>query len=68
MLTYARAGINHRDSNSVTLIQEFAEVEFPKAGCTLEKWAANVRKNKNTPPQLAAEVEELFSGRSGLMH
>jgi len=55
--------MDHRDVNCVTLIQEFAEVEFPKSGCNLEKWSVNVLKNKNTPPQLAAEVEELFSGK-----
>jgi len=33
--------------------QEFAEVEFPKSGCNLEKWSTNVLKNRSTPPQLA---------------
>lgn len=58
-----RPGINHYDPNCVTLMQEFAEVEFPKAGCNLEKWSTNVLKSNRAPPQLLAEVEELFSGK-----
>lgn len=56
-----RAGIDHRDPNSVTLIQEFNEVEFPKAGCSLEKWRDRVMNGRD--PTLQAEVQELFSGK-----
>ena len=52
-----RPGISHRDGGCVTLVQEFAEVEFPKAGCNLEKWGQTVLNGRNTPPQLQAEVE-----------
>lgn len=56
-----RPGIDHRDPNAVALIGEFNEVEYPKAGCNLDKWQQRVMSGRD--PTLQAEVAELFSGK-----
>mmetsp|Transcript_14557 Transcript_14557/g.49696 ORF Transcript_14557/g.49696 Transcript_14557/m.49696 type:complete len:103 (+) Transcript_14557:866-1174(+) len=56
-----RPGVNHKDPNAVTLMQEFAEVDFPKCGFSLAKWQQNILQGR-AEPSLKQEVAQLFGG------